>query len=92
MEKEKINRINQLAKLSKERALTAEEKSEQQELRKEFIKEIRIKRATQLIETGEFNMTQISYMVGINDPRYFSKCFKAQVGMTPTEYREKVGR
>ena len=51
----------------------------------EFIKEIRIKRATQLIETGEFNMTQISYMVGINDPRYFSKCFKAQVGMTPTE-------
>ena len=58
----------------------------------EFIKEIRIKRATQLIETGEFNMTQISYMVGINDPRYFSKCFKAQVGMTPTEYRDKVGR
>lgn len=55
----------------------------------EFIKEIRIKRATQLIETGEFNMTQISYMVGINDPRYFSKCFKAQVGMTPTEYKEK---
>ena len=58
----------------------------------EFIKEMRIKRAAQLIETGEFNMTQISYMVGINDPRYFSKCFKAQVGMTPTEYREKVGR
>ena len=58
----------------------------------EFIKEMRIKRATQLIETGEFNMTQISYMVGINDPRYFSKCFKAQVGMTPTEYRDRVGR
>ena len=44
------------------------------------------------METGEFNMTQISYMVGINDPRYFSKCFKAQVGMTPTEYRDRVGR
>ncbi|WP_374049395.1 two-component regulator propeller domain-containing protein [uncultured Bacteroides sp.] len=58
----------------------------------EFIKEIRIKRATQLIETGEYNMTQISYMVGINDPRYFSKCFKAQVGMTPTEYKERVGK
>lgn len=56
----------------------------------EFIKEMRIKRATQLIETGEFNMTQISYMVGINDPRYFSKCFKAQLGMTPTEYRDRV--
>ena len=54
----------------------------------EFIKEMRIKRAAQLIETGEFNMTQISYMVGINDPRYFSKCFKQRYNMTPTEYKE----
>ncbi len=58
----------------------------------EFIKEMRITRAAQLIETGEFNMTQISYMVGINDPRYFSKCFKAKYGMTPTEYRDNLGR
>ena len=56
----------------------------------EFIKEMRIKRAAQLIETGEFNMTQISYMVGINDPRYFSKCFKQKFSMTPTEYRDRV--
>lgn len=56
----------------------------------EFIKEVRIKRAAQLIETGEFNMTQISYMVGINDPRYFSKCFKQKIGMTPTEFKEQL--
>ncbi len=56
----------------------------------EFIKEMRVKRAAQLIETGEFNMTQIAYMVGINDPRYFSKCFKQRFDMTPTEYKEKV--
>ncbi|WP_300727839.1 two-component regulator propeller domain-containing protein [uncultured Bacteroides sp.] len=56
----------------------------------EFIKEMRVKRAAQLIETGEFNMTQISYMVGINDPRYFSKCFKQRYGMTPTEYKDKI--
>ena len=55
----------------------------------EFIKEMRINRAVQLIETGEYSMTQISYMVGINDPRYFSKCFKQKMGMTPTEYRDK---
>ena len=58
----------------------------------EFIKEMRIKRAAQLIETGEFNMTQISYMVGINDPRYFSKCFKQRFNMTPTEYRDTYGK
>ena len=55
----------------------------------EFIKEMRIKRAVQFIEMGEYSMTQISYMVGINDPRYFSKCFKQKMGMTPTEYRDK---
>ena len=41
MEKEKIARINELAHLSKERALTAEEKAEQQQLRQEYIMEIR---------------------------------------------------
>lgn len=54
----------------------------------EFIKEMRVKRAAQLIEMGDYSMTQISYMVGINDPRYFSKCFKQHYGMTPTEYKE----
>ena len=58
----------------------------------EFIKEMRVKRAAQLIETGEYNMTQISYMVGINDPRYFSKCFKQKFGITPTEYKESIGK
>ena len=41
MEKEKIARINELAHLSKERALTAEEKAEQQALRMEYVAEIR---------------------------------------------------
>jgi len=58
----------------------------------EFIKEMRVKRAAELIKTGEYNMTQISYMVGINDPRYFSKCFKQKYGMTPTEYKESIGK
>ncbi|MCC8144346.1 MAG: response regulator [Tannerellaceae bacterium] len=55
----------------------------------EFIKEMRITRAAQLIETGEFTMTQIACMVGINDSRYFSKCFKQMYGMTPTKYKEQ---
>lgn len=58
----------------------------------EFIREVRINHAIRLIETGEYSMTQISYMVGINDPRYFSKCFKQKMGMTPTEYRDKHKR
>ena len=47
----------------------------------EFIKEVRINRAIELIKTGEYSMTQVAYMVGINDPHYFSKGFKAKMGM-----------
>ncbi|WP_287678994.1 two-component regulator propeller domain-containing protein [Bacteroides sp.] len=55
----------------------------------EFIKEVRINKAIKLIESGEYSITQIAYMVGINDPRYFSKCFKQKMGMTPSEYRDQ---
>lgn len=41
MEKAKIERINELAKLSRERELTEEENKEQQELRKEYIESIK---------------------------------------------------
>jgi signal transduction histidine kinase/ligand-binding sensor domain-containing protein/DNA-binding NarL/FixJ family response regulator len=55
----------------------------------DFIKEIRIQRAAQLIETGEFNISQVTYMVGMTDPRYFSKCFKQKFGVSPREYKER---
>ncbi|MGQ1948606.1 two-component regulator propeller domain-containing protein [Geofilum sp. OHC36d9] len=55
----------------------------------EYIREMRLKRAAQLIETGQYNMTQISYMVGINDPRYFSKCFKQLFGEAPSVYKAR---
>ncbi len=42
MEKEKLNRINELARLSKERELSEDEKAEQAALRQEYINEIRL--------------------------------------------------
>ena len=42
MEKEKLNRINELARISKERALNEEELAEQKALRQEYINEIRL--------------------------------------------------
>lgn len=58
----------------------------------EFVKEMRIKRAAQLLGNRDYNITQISYAVGINGSRYFSKCFKAKYGVTPSEYRENLFR
>ncbi|MCE5332768.1 MAG: response regulator [Bacteroidales bacterium] len=56
----------------------------------EFIRELRIKRAAQLLKSGEYNVSQITYMVGMSDSRYFSKCFKKVYGMTPSEYKKNL--
>ena len=53
----------------------------------EFIREMRIKRAAQLLEDRQYNITEVTYMVGMNDSRYFAKCFKNTYGVTPSEYR-----
>lgn len=53
----------------------------------EFVREMRIKRAAQLLEERKYNITEVTYMVGMNDSRYFAKCFKNTYGVTPSEYR-----
>ncbi|MEI8273584.1 MAG: response regulator [Paludibacter sp.] len=55
----------------------------------EFLIDMRIQRAAQLIETGEYNFSEITYMVGISDPRYFSRVFKQKFGLSPREYKDQ---
>lgn len=52
----------------------------------EFINSIRLKRAAQLLASNSFNVSEVSYMVGFNDPQYFSKCFRKQYNLTPSQY------
>jgi DNA-binding response OmpR family regulator len=52
----------------------------------ELLRMLRLKKAAQLIETGEFNITEVAYMVGYNDIRYFSTSFKKQFGISPSQY------
>ena len=55
----------------------------------EFIHEIRMKRAAQLLEQTTMNISQVSYKVGFNNPKYFSKCFQKKYGETPTQYMNR---
>lgn len=55
----------------------------------EFIRLIRLKRAAQLFKQGKQNIDEVSYMVGFNTPSYFTKCFRLQFGVTPTEFLEQ---
>lgn len=56
----------------------------------EFIKEVRLKRAAQLIEQKTANISEIAYLVGFNDPKYFSKCFKQYFGVSPKKYSTPI--
>ncbi|MEJ6979642.1 two-component regulator propeller domain-containing protein [Pedobacter sp. P351] len=52
----------------------------------EFVRETRLKKAKDLFNAGEDNVSTVAYTVGFNNPKYFSTCFKAQYQQTPSEY------
>lgn len=54
----------------------------------EYIRESRVRRAAELLKDPKYSITEVSSMVGMNDSRYFAKCFKHTYGMTPTEWRK----
>ena len=51
-----------------------------------FVKSIRLKRAVQLLNQNAGNISEVAYMVGFNDAKYFSKEFRKQFGKTPSSY------
>lgn len=57
----------------------------------DFVRKLRMQRAEELIVKSKMNFSQIAYNVGFSDPKYFTKCFKKETGMTPSEYRQKSG-
>ncbi|MEM8523330.1 MAG: two-component regulator propeller domain-containing protein [Bacteroidota bacterium] len=54
----------------------------------EFMRTVRLKRAVQLLEKSDYTIKEIMYMTGFNTASYFSKCFKKQFGVVPSEYLE----
>ncbi len=54
----------------------------------EFIRNVRLKHAVQMLINNTGNISEIAFAVGFNDPKYFSRCFKAEYGMTPKEFQE----
>lgn len=52
----------------------------------EYIRIIRMKKAAELLLENRYTVAEVSYKVGIEDPFYFSKCFKKQFGMAPSSY------
>lgn len=53
----------------------------------DFIRSIRLKRAAQLLQKSQLNISEIAYEVGFNNPKYFTICFKDEFGITPTQFK-----
>lgn len=56
---------------------------------KEYLRIMRMKKAAELLSTKKYTVSEVTYMVGINDPFYFSRCFKAQFGISPSSYQKR---
>jgi two-component system response regulator YesN len=56
----------------------------------EYLTNIRIEKAKELLSTTEYSMREICGMCGYSDPNFFSRSFKKNVGATPSDY--KAGR
>ena len=56
----------------------------------ELIRNIRLRKAAQLLLNQADSIAQISFSVGFEDHSYFSKSFKRQFGVTPSEYFQSM--
>lgn len=55
----------------------------------EFIRDIRIKRAAQVIISSQLLIKEVAFMTGFSDMKYFLKTFKNKYGVTPMKYRKQ---
>ena len=55
-----------------------------------YYNSLKIKEAKRLIREGSCNFTQIAEMLHFDTPQYFSKCFKAFTGRTPSQYKASI--
>lgn len=57
----------------------------------EFIRVLRLKRAEQYLRQSQLTISEVAYKLGFNNPKYFSRYFQEEYGMSPSEYQKKEG-
>lgn len=55
----------------------------------EYLTEVRMKKACELLDNIQFKSYDVAFYVGYDNPKNFSRAFKAYFGITPKEYRNR---
>lgn len=55
----------------------------------QFIRKVRMKKASELLQSGNYNITEVAFLVGINSLVYFRQCFKEEFGELPSKFAKK---
>jgi DNA-binding response OmpR family regulator len=58
----------------------------------EFIRIMRLKRGAQLLAKSQLTVSEVAYKVGFNDPKYFSRYFKEEFGVSPSQYIRRISQ
>lgn len=56
----------------------------------QYILSLRITNAQSLLESTSYNVTEIAEIIGYDNPLYFSRLFKKQIGVSPSEFRKQL--
>ncbi len=56
----------------------------------EFIRKIRMRKAAEMLSSGNFNVSETAWNIGINSLIYFRQCFKEEYGCSPSVYRKRA--
>ena len=56
---------------------------------RDYVNNLRINRAKELLRTTNMKCAEVAYKSGYNDPHYFSTFFKKKTGFTPQQFREQ---
>jgi len=100
-----LNKISKIVEEQKDRELTVEELSEMiglsrvhlyRKIKKltgmsvsEFANSVKLRLSLELLKNSGNSISQIAYEVGFSSPSYFTKCFKEQFGISPSDYAKK---
>ena len=54
----------------------------------EYMRNAQNEKALEMLSDDSYNISEIAYMIGFNDPQYFSRYFRSKFGISPRQYRE----